>query len=170
MGLPAGRGSRFRPPRRNGRVGEPDGQAAAPPQCSVILRPVRDPIPGSRNMMTVFGLVFERHGSEFPVVDEASLPSQVLADNPADPCNNVTQARPPCLPPASRITLPVSCPPCKRFSVMTTRRHLRNASRSSTAVISFRSKGEAQQAIVGHGDLAARIAARINSTSNCYGS
>jgi len=65
MGLPAGRGSRFGPPRRDGRVGEPDGQAAAPPQCCVVLRLVRDPIPGSRNMMTVFGMVFERHGKSF---------------------------------------------------------------------------------------------------------
>src|SRR5271155_3332083 len=92
MGLSAGRGSRFRPPRRDGRVGEPDGQAAAPPQCSVILRPVRDPIPGSRNMITVSGVVFERHGREFPIVNEASLPRQALAGNPADPCNTVAYA------------------------------------------------------------------------------
>ena len=69
MGPPAGRGSRFRPPRRDGRVGEPDGQAAASPQCCVLLRPVRDPIPGSQNMMTVFGMVFERHARGFPVMD-----------------------------------------------------------------------------------------------------
>jgi len=31
MGLPAGRRSRFGPPRRDGLVGEPDGQAAAAP-------------------------------------------------------------------------------------------------------------------------------------------
>jgi hypothetical protein len=43
-------------------------------------------------MMTVFGVVFERHGTELPVVDEASLPGQALADNPADPCNNVLDA------------------------------------------------------------------------------
>jgi Transposase DDE domain len=41
-------------------------------------------------MMTVFGMVFERHGTEFPVVNRASLPRQALAGNPADPCNNVT--------------------------------------------------------------------------------
>ena len=93
MRLPAGRGSRFRPPRRDGRIGKPDGQTAAPPQCCVVLRPVRDPIPGFRNMMTVFGMVFERHGGEFPVVNGASLPGQALAGNPADPCNNVIQAR-----------------------------------------------------------------------------
>jgi hypothetical protein len=32
-------------------------------------------------MMTVFGVVFERHGRELPVVDEASLPGQALAGN-----------------------------------------------------------------------------------------
>ena len=42
--------------------------------------------------MTVFGVVFERHGREFPVVDETSLPGQLLADNPANPCNNVRSA------------------------------------------------------------------------------
>src|SRR5271163_2738021 len=74
MGLSAGRGSRFCPPRRDGRVGEPDGQAAAAPQCRVVLRLVRDPISGSRNMMTVFDMVFERHGTEFPVVNGPAGP------------------------------------------------------------------------------------------------
>jgi hypothetical protein len=42
-------------------------------------------------MMTVFGMVFERHGRELPVVDRASLVHSGLAGNPADPCNNVTR-------------------------------------------------------------------------------
>jgi hypothetical protein len=87
MRLPAG--ARFRPPRHDGCIGKPDCQTAALPQCCVVLRPVRDPIPGSRNMMTVFGMVFERHSREFPVVNGASLPGQALRGNPADPCNNV---------------------------------------------------------------------------------
>jgi hypothetical protein len=41
--------------------------------------------------MTVFGMVFERHGREFPVVNGTSLLGQALAGNPADPCNNVTR-------------------------------------------------------------------------------
>ena len=41
--------------------------------------------------MTVFGMMFERHGREFPVVNGVSLPGQALRGNPADPCNNVTQ-------------------------------------------------------------------------------
>ena len=40
--------------------------------------------------MTVFGVMFERHSREFPVVNGASLARQALAGNPADPCNNVT--------------------------------------------------------------------------------
>jgi hypothetical protein len=43
-------------------------------------------------MMTVFGMVFERHGREFPVVNGASLPGRALRGNPADPCNNVSRA------------------------------------------------------------------------------
>ncbi len=43
--------------------------------------------------MTVFGMVFERHGREFPVVNGASLAGQALRGNPADPRNNV-----PCVP------------------------------------------------------------------------
>jgi hypothetical protein len=43
-------------------------------------------------MMTVFGMVFERHGRGFPVMDGANLPGQALAGNPADPCNNVANA------------------------------------------------------------------------------
>ena len=39
--------------------------------------------------MTVFGMMFERHGRGFPVMDGANLPGQALAGNPADPCNNV---------------------------------------------------------------------------------
>ena len=39
--------------------------------------------------MTVFGMVFERHGREFPVVNGTSLLGQALAGNPADPCNNI---------------------------------------------------------------------------------
>jgi hypothetical protein len=39
--------------------------------------------------MTVFGVMFERHGRGFPVMDGANLPGQALAGNPADPCNNV---------------------------------------------------------------------------------
>src|SRR5271165_3431260 len=69
MGLPAGRGSGFCTPRRDRLVAKPDGQAAAAPQCCIVLRPVRDPISRSRNMITVFGMVFERHGPEFPVVN-----------------------------------------------------------------------------------------------------
>ena len=42
--------------------------------------------------MTVFGMVFERHSREFPVVNGASLARQALAGNPADPCNNVDLA------------------------------------------------------------------------------
>jgi hypothetical protein len=40
-------------------------------------------------MMTVFGMMFERHGRGFPVVNETSLLGQALAGNPVDPCNNV---------------------------------------------------------------------------------
>jgi hypothetical protein len=61
MRLPAGRSSRFRASRRDGLVGEPDGQAAAPPQCCVVLRPVRDPIARFWDMMTMLGVVFEWH-------------------------------------------------------------------------------------------------------------
>ena len=42
--------------------------------------------------MTVSGMVFERHGREFPVVNGTSLPGQALRGNPADPCNNVAEA------------------------------------------------------------------------------
>jgi hypothetical protein len=45
-----------------------------------------------RNMMTVLGIVFERHGTKFPVVNRSSLPGQALAGNPANPCNNVSSA------------------------------------------------------------------------------
>jgi hypothetical protein len=36
-------------------------------------------------MMTMFGMVFERHSREFPVVNGASLARQALAGNPAIP-------------------------------------------------------------------------------------
>ena len=39
--------------------------------------------------MTVFGMVFERHGREFPVVNGTSLLGRAVAGNPADPCNNI---------------------------------------------------------------------------------
>ena len=44
-GLPARRGARFRLPRRDRRLGEPDRQAAAPAQGGVVGGPVRDPVP-----------------------------------------------------------------------------------------------------------------------------
>jgi hypothetical protein len=55
--------------------------------------------------MTVFGMVFERHGREFPVVNGTSLLGRAVAGNPADPCNNVAAAllRP---IPATRIMRP----------------------------------------------------------------
>ena len=66
MRLAARRGSRLRPPRLDRLVRKPDGQAASPLQCRVILRPVRDPIPGLGDVMAVFSMVFERHGRAVP--------------------------------------------------------------------------------------------------------
>src|SRR5271165_2123178 len=60
--LAAWRGSRLRSPRLDRLVGKPNGQAAPPLQGSIILRPIRDPIPGLGDMMAVFGMVFERQG------------------------------------------------------------------------------------------------------------
>jgi hypothetical protein len=62
MWLAAGRGSWLRPPRRNRLVREPNGQTAPPLQCRVIFRPVRNPIARLWNVMTMLGVVFERHG------------------------------------------------------------------------------------------------------------
>ena len=67
--LAAWRGSRLRPPRLDRLVGKPHGQAAPPLQRSVILRPVRDPIAGLRDVMAVFSVVFERQGGATPRVN-----------------------------------------------------------------------------------------------------
>src|SRR5882757_7416767 len=69
--LAAARGARLRPPRRDRLVREPNGQTATPPQCRVVFRPVRDPIARLGDMMTVLGVVFERHGG-FPIMNGAT--------------------------------------------------------------------------------------------------
>ena len=61
MRLAARCGAGFRPPRRDRRVREPHRQTAPPSQCRVISRAVRDPIARFRDMMTMLGVVFERH-------------------------------------------------------------------------------------------------------------
>jgi hypothetical protein len=65
MRLAARRGPRFRLPRLDRLVGEPHRQASPLPQRSIILRPVRDPIPRLGDVVTMFGMVFERHGEGF---------------------------------------------------------------------------------------------------------
>ena len=62
MRLAARRGSRLGPPRLDRLVRKPHGESAPPLQCGVILRPVRDSIPGLGDVMAVFSMVFERHG------------------------------------------------------------------------------------------------------------
>jgi hypothetical protein len=57
-----GRGARFRPPRRDRGVREPDGQATAPSERRVVFPPVRDPIATLRNVVAMLGVVFKRHG------------------------------------------------------------------------------------------------------------
>jgi hypothetical protein len=59
-------GSRLRSPRSDCFVGKPDGQAASSLQRRVILGAVRDPIPGLWDVMAVFGMVFEGHGTVVP--------------------------------------------------------------------------------------------------------
>ena len=66
MRLAAWGSSWLRTPRGDCFVGKPDGQAASPLQCRVILGPVRDPIPGLWDVMAVFGMVFEGHGTVVP--------------------------------------------------------------------------------------------------------
>jgi hypothetical protein len=61
MRLPAGRGAGFGPPCRDRHVGEPYHQTAPLSQGRVIFRPVGDPITRFGDMMTVLGVVFERH-------------------------------------------------------------------------------------------------------------
>ncbi len=56
MRLAARRGSRLRSPRLDRLVGKPNGQAASPLQCRVILCPVRDPISGLGDVVTVFSV------------------------------------------------------------------------------------------------------------------
>ena len=61
MRLAARCGAGLRLPRRDRLVREPHRQTAPPSQCRVIFRAVRDPIARFRDMMTVLGVVFERH-------------------------------------------------------------------------------------------------------------
>ena len=65
-------GARFRLPCCDRFAGEPDGEAAPLPQSRIIFRPIRDPVPRLRNMMTMRGVMLERHGRQLPVVNEAS--------------------------------------------------------------------------------------------------
>src|SRR3984957_18255950 len=60
MRLAAWRSSRLPSPPLAPLVCKPYGQAASPLQCLVILGPVRDPISGLGNVVTVFSVVFER--------------------------------------------------------------------------------------------------------------
>src|SRR6202171_454006 len=88
--LAPGRDARFRPPRRDRIVREPDGQATAPSQCRVVFRPVRDAIARLRNVMAMLGVVFERHGG-FPDNEwdylATTVPRQPVAAT--GPCNTV---------------------------------------------------------------------------------
>jgi hypothetical protein len=54
------RNSRLRSPRLDRLIGKPNGQAAPSLQGSVILRPIRDPIPRLGDVMALFGMVLER--------------------------------------------------------------------------------------------------------------
>src|SRR5664279_1759777 len=66
MRLAARRDSRLRSPRLDRLVCKPYGQAAPSLQRSIILRPIRDPIPGLGDVMAVFGMVLERQGRAAP--------------------------------------------------------------------------------------------------------
>jgi hypothetical protein len=61
--LPAGRCPWLSLPSRDRRLGEPDGQAPAPAQGGVILRPVRHSVPLLRDVVAAIRIRFERHGT-----------------------------------------------------------------------------------------------------------
>ncbi|MEO9191725.1 MAG: hypothetical protein ABI224_17230, partial [Acetobacteraceae bacterium] len=61
MRLPAGCGAPLGAPGRDCSLGEPDGQAAALAQRSIVLRPIRDLVPLLRDMMAAILIRFERH-------------------------------------------------------------------------------------------------------------
>jgi hypothetical protein len=69
--LTARRGSGFCSPRRDSLLREPNDQTASLTQYCVIVRRVGNPVARLRDMMTVFGVEFERHG-RLSVANEGS--------------------------------------------------------------------------------------------------
>src|SRR4051812_13579584 len=62
--LPARRGAWFGVPGCDRRLGEPDRQAPALAQGSIVRGPVRHPAPLFRNVVTAIGIGLERHGGD----------------------------------------------------------------------------------------------------------
>ncbi len=80
--MTAAGGARRRPPGLNRRFGEPHDQAAAGTQASLVGRPIRDPVPLLRNVMSAVPMSFERQaGHPRPVVGPRPLP--ILPCEPA---------------------------------------------------------------------------------------
>jgi len=82
-------GPRFGTPGGDRRLGEPDRQTAALAQGCVIIRPVRHPLPLSRDVVATGSIGFDRHGGH-PMArpgETSILPGG--RHQPADPCNMV---------------------------------------------------------------------------------
>jgi hypothetical protein len=67
--------------------GEPDRQATPLAQDSIVFRPIRHPVPLSRNVVPVSGVSFERHGAH-PMSGNWRQPPTPPSHRlqPADPC------------------------------------------------------------------------------------
>ena len=84
---------RLSTPGRDRRLGEPDCQAAALTKRCVIVRPVRHPVPLSRDVVATGGIGFERHdGLPMSGTAATSIP-RGSRHQPADPCNKVACRR-----------------------------------------------------------------------------
>ena len=86
--LPATGGPRLRAPGRDRGLGEPDRQAAATAQASVVCGPVCDSMALLRNMVMAVSEALERQRAILDVVGigRLSLPQPPAA---GDPCNKV---------------------------------------------------------------------------------
>ena len=63
------------------------------PRCRIILRPILNPVPWLRNMMTMLGVMLERHGRQLPVVNGGSAyPIKPAPAIKADPCNKAAES------------------------------------------------------------------------------
>ena len=87
--LAAGRGAPLGTPGRDRGVGEPDRQAPALAQGSVILRPIRDLVPLLRDMVPAILVRFEGHDGLPMSGGAALLTGKDLCRQPPAPCNKV---------------------------------------------------------------------------------